>query len=108
MNVLHSLVCYVSVQLVIMWKINYGNDINRRNQTRFVLGFLTFFIEGPIADVTDAPQSWRLIVQPCDEGDEVFFLLFHFNGEPVEWNWQGKTEVLGEKPVPVPLSPPQI
>jgi hypothetical protein len=26
----------------------------------------------------------------------------------VEWNWQGKTEVLGEKPVPVPLSPPQI
>jgi hypothetical protein len=26
----------------------------------------------------------------------------------VEWNWQGKTEVLGEKPVPVPLCPPQI
>jgi hypothetical protein len=37
-----------------------------------------------------------------------FFLLFHFNGAPVEWNWQGKTEVLGEKPVPVPLCPPQI
>jgi hypothetical protein len=36
------------------------------------------------------------------------FLLFHFNGAPVEWNWQGKTEVLGEKPVPVPLCPPQI
>jgi hypothetical protein len=30
------------------------------------------------------------------------------NGAPVEWNWQGKTEVLGEKPVPVPLCPPQI
>jgi hypothetical protein len=26
----------------------------------------------------------------------------------VEWKWQGKTEVLGEKPVPVPLCPPQI
>jgi hypothetical protein len=37
-------------------------------------------------------------------------LLFVFpnNGAPVEWNWQGKTEVLGEKPVPVPLCPPQI
>jgi hypothetical protein len=32
----------------------------------------------------------RIIVQPCDEDDEVFFLLFHFNGAPVEWNWQGK------------------
>jgi hypothetical protein len=38
----------------------------------------------------------------------MFFLLSHFNGAPVEWNWQGKTEVLGEKPVPVPLYPPQI
>ena len=26
----------------------------------------------------------------------------------VEWYWQGKTELLGEKPVPVSLSPPQI
>jgi hypothetical protein len=37
-----------------------------------------------------------------------FFLPLHFNGVPVEWNWQGKTEVPGEKPVPVPLCPPQI
>jgi hypothetical protein len=27
---------------------------------------------------------------------------------PVEWYWQGKAEQLGEKPVPVPLCPPQI
>ena len=33
----------------------------------------------------------------------VFFSFFR-----VEWNWQGKTEVLGEKPVPLPLCPPQI
>jgi hypothetical protein len=26
----------------------------------------------------------------------------------VEWHWQGKPEELGEKPVPVPLCPPQI
>jgi hypothetical protein len=26
----------------------------------------------------------------------------------VEWYWQGKTEKLGEKPVSVPLCPPQI
>jgi hypothetical protein len=37
-----------------------------------------------------------------------FFSAFLFNGAPVEWNWHGKTEVLGEKPVPVPLCPPQI
>jgi hypothetical protein len=36
------------------------------------------------------------------------FFVFPCNGAPVEWNWHGKTEVLGEKPVPVPLCPPQI
>jgi hypothetical protein len=30
------------------------------------------------------------------------------NGTPVELNWQGKTEELGEKPVPASLCPPQI
>jgi hypothetical protein len=35
-------------------------------------------------------------------------LSFRSNGTPVEWNWQGKTEVRREKPVPVPLCPPQI
>ena len=36
------------------------------------------------------------------------FFVFPCNGAPVEWNWQGKTEVLGEKPVPVTICPPQI
>jgi hypothetical protein len=55
----------------------------------------TFFylLKGPTADATDAPQPWRLIVQSYEKDDEVF-LFFHFNGAPVEWNWQGKTEVL--------------
>jgi hypothetical protein len=50
-------------------------------------------------------------VQPCDEDERKminFFFMFPSNGTPVEWNWQGKTEVLGEKPVPVPLCLPQI
>jgi hypothetical protein len=38
----------------------------------------------------------------------IIFCPFPGNGAPVEWNWQGKTEELGEKPVPVPLCPPQI
>jgi hypothetical protein len=38
----------------------------------------------------------------------ISFFIFPSNGAPVEWNWQGKTEVLGEKPVPVLLCPPQI
>jgi hypothetical protein len=37
-----------------------------------------------------------------------FFFIFPSNGAPMEWNWQGKTEVLGENPVPVPLCQPQI
>jgi hypothetical protein len=43
-------------------------------------------------------------VQPCDEDDN----FFPSNGARVEQNWQGKTEVLGEKPVLLPLCPPQI
>jgi hypothetical protein len=38
----------------------------------------------------------------------IIFCPFPSNGAPVEWNWQGKTEVLGENPFPVPLCPPQI
>jgi hypothetical protein len=38
----------------------------------------------------------------------LLFCPFPSNGAPVEWNRQGKTEELGEKPAPVPLCPPQI
>jgi hypothetical protein len=37
----------------------------------------------------------------------ISLFIFTSHGVPVEWNWQGKTEVLGEKPVPVSLCPPQ-
>jgi hypothetical protein len=66
-------------------------------------------MKDPAANATDAPQPWRLIVQPCEMMKIMrFFLLFHFNGAPVEWDWQGKTEVNGQKSVPVPLYPPEI
>jgi hypothetical protein len=37
-----------------------------------------------------------------------YYCPFPSNGARVEWNWQGKPEELEEKPVPVPLCPPQI
>jgi hypothetical protein len=38
----------------------------------------------------------------------LFFFAFPCNGAPIEWNWQGKTKVLGEKQFPVPPCPQQI
>jgi hypothetical protein len=38
----------------------------------------------------------------------ISFFVFPCIGAPAEWYWRGKTEVLGGKPVPVPLCPPQI
>jgi hypothetical protein len=32
-------------------------------------------LKGPAADATDAPQSSRLIVQPCDEDGKVLFFF---------------------------------
>jgi hypothetical protein len=61
------------------------------------------FIEGSAAD---APQPWGLFCNPVMK--IISFFVFPCNGAPVDWNWQGKTEVLGENPVPMPLCPPQI
>jgi hypothetical protein len=50
-------------------------------------------------------------VQPYDEDEEKgnhFFLFLQVMEHWWKWNWQGNIEVLGEKPVPVPLCPPQI
>jgi hypothetical protein len=58
---------------------------------------------GPRSRTDGRTAALRLIVQKM-----INFLIFPSNGAQVEWKWQGKTEVLGEKPVPVPLCPPQI
>jgi hypothetical protein len=66
-------------------------------------------VKGPAADATDALQPWGLLCNPVMKVMIIIiFCPFPSNGAPVEWNWQGKTEVLGEKPVPVPFCPPQI
>jgi hypothetical protein len=61
-------------------------------------------MKGPAADVMDVPQPEGLLCNPVVKK----MIFFQFNGAPVEWNWQAKTEVLGEKPVPVPFCPAQI
>jgi hypothetical protein len=65
----------------------------RVNSYRYSGGFLC---EGPRSRCYGRTAALRLIVQPCDE-DNQFFFIFPSNGAPVEWNWQGKTEVLGGK-----------
>jgi hypothetical protein len=85
------------------------NGQNSSCYTRISSGVnVIFFIEGPRSRCYRHTAALSLIVQPCNEDDEVFFLVFYFNGTPVEWYRQGKTEVLRGKPVPVPLCPPQI
>jgi hypothetical protein len=72
---------------------------------------LFLVVKGPAADATDAPQLWGLLCNPVMKMTMMMIIIFcpfPSNGAPVEWNWQGKTEVLGEKPVPAPLYPPQI
>jgi hypothetical protein len=74
-----------------MWDIKFS-------QRRF------FFVEkGPAAEATDAPQPWGLLCNPVMKIKRkmISFFIFPSNEAPVEWNWQGKTEVLGENPVPV-------
>jgi hypothetical protein len=37
-----------------------------------------FLLKGPAAEATDAPQHWRLIVQPCEEDDDEVSPAFPF------------------------------
>jgi hypothetical protein len=50
-------------------------------------------------DVSERQPPMRLLFVPQ---------VIYENGGMMEWYWQGKTEELGETPVPVPLCPPQI
>jgi hypothetical protein len=63
-------------------------------------------VKGLAADATDAPQPWGLLCNPVMK--MINFSVFPSNGAPVEWNWQGKTEVVGENPVPMSLCTPQV
>jgi hypothetical protein len=67
-------------------------------------------VKGPAADATDALQPWGWLCNPMMMKMKMMMIFCPFpsNGATMEWNWQGKTEELGEKPVAVPLCPPQI
>jgi hypothetical protein len=53
----------------------------------------TLVVKGPAAEATDALLPWGFLCNPV----MMIFYPFPSNGAPVEWNWQGKTEVLGGK-----------
>jgi hypothetical protein len=60
----------------------------------------TFFSGvGPRSRRYGRTAALRLIVQSHDE-DDYYFCPFPRNGAPVQWNWQGKTEVFGGKTSP--------
>jgi hypothetical protein len=71
--------------------------------------FTVFFVKGPAADATDAPQSWGLLCNPVMKMNSFFFFSF-FHVMEHRWNEidRGKPEVLGKKPVPIPFCPSQI
>jgi hypothetical protein len=65
--------------------------------------FSFFAVKGPAADATDTPQPWGLLWNPVMKMISFisFFFIIELRWNEIDW-W--KTEALGEKPVPVPLS----
>jgi hypothetical protein len=96
-NLLGKVTKYVQHQ----WRRGIISDLTNEQQPKDSLLTKLGVVEGPAADATDAPQPWGLLCNPVMN-------LFPCNGSQEEWNWQGKTEVLGENPVPVPPCPLQI
>jgi hypothetical protein len=88
--------------------ISIEHTSNWNSVDRIYIFFLV--MKGPAAGATDAPQPWGFLCNPMMKMTMMIIIFYPFpsNGARVKWNWQGKTEVLGEKPVPVPLCPPQI
>jgi hypothetical protein len=70
----------------------------KATESKHWLFYYFFFVKGPAADATDAQQPWGLLCNPMMK--MISFFVFPCNGAPVEWNWQGKTEVLREKTCP--------
>jgi hypothetical protein len=56
---------------------------------------LFLMVKGPAADATDAPQPRGLLCNHIMKMKMIiiFFCPFPSIGAPVEWNWQGKTEL---------------
>ena len=77
-------------------------NLQERLKNKFQLIKIFFVKQGPAADATTAPQPWGLLCNPVMKRKMIssFFFIFPSNGAPMEWNWQGKTEVLGGKTCP--------
>jgi hypothetical protein len=89
-----------------LWTL-FKEETEREREREEIEGYFFLVVKGPAADATDALQPWGSLCNPMMMMI-IIFCPFRSNGAPVEWNWQGKTEELGEKPVPVPLCPRQI
>jgi hypothetical protein len=97
-------------------RLNISSNFYRLLKKYFILLWrnkvdLFFFSgEGPRSRRYGHTTALRLLLQPVMKMMMmiIIFCPFPSNGPPVEWNWQGKTEALEEKPVPVPLCPPQM
>jgi hypothetical protein len=67
--------------------------------------------EGPRSRSYRCTAALRLLVQPCNEDERKMISFFSFV-QVMEHRWnetdRGKLKYSGEKPVPVPLCPPQI
>jgi hypothetical protein len=80
-------------------------------RTDLALETLVLLWEGPRSINYGHTATLRLIVQILWwrwRERWSLFLIFSSNWASVEWSWQGKTEVLGQKSVSVPLCTPQI
>jgi hypothetical protein len=65
--------------------------------------YCLFFVKGPAADATDAPQPWGLLYNPVIKMVSFFFVFCVMEHR---WNeiYRGKSSY-SEKAVPVPLCP---
>jgi hypothetical protein len=100
-----------------LWKIkwlfiNFLNTRSIKNDKNIIYETMSrhslcFFCEGPRSRCYGRTAALKLIVQSYEEDDSFFPL-----SQVMEHRWnetdRGKPKYSGEKPVPVPLCPPQI
>jgi hypothetical protein len=93
-----------------------GAPLHGKKLITFITGlhnrlFSSFFVEkGPQQKLRThrSLEAYRATLVTKMNRKVISFFIFPSNGASLEWNWQGKTEVFGGNPVPVPLCPPQI
>ena len=91
-----SVIIYHSTQ-----RISHNTKLHQHqseNKKSYELIVASCFVEGPRSRCYGRTAALKTYCATFAEDDEdEVFSPFRFNGAPVEWNWQGKTEVIGEK-----------